>query len=97
MGSCLTKCSGGRDEVQQDDRYNLDNRAGKPSGDVNQTNQYDEKLRNKSRHLADGGVGGSGDGGKGWRRRSSGLSRYSQDGRHVIHPPCSIGAFNIQK
>jgi deoxyribonuclease-1-like protein len=87
MGSCLTKCHG-RQQEQPDDRY--ESGGAKASGD-HQDNEFDEDVRKKSRHRADGG------GDHEWRRKSSGLSRYSQDGRHVIHPPCCIGAFNIQK
>ena len=31
------------------------------------------------------------------RRKSSGLSRYSGDGRHVIEKPFSIAAFNVKR
>ena len=92
MGSCLTKCHHGQqEETRPDDRYTTDNTR----ADSNrvQDPEFDENLRQKSRHRADG----DGDRGKGWRRKSSGLSRFSQDGRHVIQPPFTVGAFNIQK
>ena len=31
------------------------------------------------------------------RRKSSGLSRYSNDGKHVLEDPLKIGAFNVRK
>ena len=48
---------------------------------------FQEERRRKSR---DGG-------GRKFRRRSSGLSRYSDDGKHVIEAPLRIGAFNVRK
>ena len=31
------------------------------------------------------------------RRKSSGLSRYSSDGKHVVEDPLRIAAFNVRK
>ncbi len=92
MGSCLTKCHHDhQEEIKPDDRYTSEEGA---DNSITFDYEFDEDFRSKSRHRA---ADGGGDRGKGWRRKSSGLSRFSQDGRHVIHPPFTVGAFNIQK
>eukprot|EP00088_Acartia_fossae_P043967 TRINITY_DN4655_c0_g1_i1.p1 TRINITY_DN4655_c0_g1~~TRINITY_DN4655_c0_g1_i1.p1 ORF type:complete len:469 (-),score=97.58 TRINITY_DN4655_c0_g1_i1:130-1536(-) len=85
MGDCLTKLQ------ENDDKENED--PAQYGDDL----EFDESQRNRSR-LA-GGVGHQGDGaGERLRRRkSSGLSKYSQDGLHVVNKPICIGAFNVQR
>ena len=95
MGSCLTKChQDQQEEIRPDNRYTSEEGADNSITDHFPDSEFDEDFRSKSRHRA---ADGGGDRGQGWRRKSSGLSRFSQDGRHVIHPPFTVGAFNIQK
>jgi len=54
---------------------------------VNREDSFDEVERRKSKDLGDVNS----------RRRSSGLSRYSIDGKHVLEDPLRIAAFNVRK
>ena len=87
MGDCLTKLKGTDDKENQDPAHYEDDL------------EFDESLRNRSR--LDAGVGHGGDssaaGERLRRRKSSGLSKYSQDGLHVVNKPICIGAFNVQR
>jgi len=54
---------------------------------VNREDSFDEVERRKSKDLGEVNS----------RRRSSGLSRYSIDGKHVLEDPLRIAAFNVRK
>ena len=54
---------------------------------IKREDSFEEVERRKSR---DQGIVKS-------RRKSSGLSRYSSDGKHVVEDPLRIAAFNVRK
>ena len=54
---------------------------------IKREDSFEEVERRKSR---DHGIVHS-------RRKSSGLSRYSSEGKHVVEDPLRIGAFNVRK
>ncbi|XP_023335778.1 deoxyribonuclease-1 isoform X2 [Eurytemora carolleeae] len=101
MGKCLSVCRH-RDENENDSAEKSD-----------QDQSFQEKQRRKTRdehrrRISSGEtdrkrvVGEGGDDERqvkhqGRRRKSSGLSRYSGDGRHVVENPFSIAAFNVKR
>ena len=54
---------------------------------IKREDSFEEVERRKSRDLGDVHS----------RRKSSGLSRYSSDGKHVVEDPLRIAAFNVRK
>ena len=54
---------------------------------IKREDSFEEVERRKSRDH----------GGVNWRRKSSALSRYSGDGKHVLEDPLRIAAFNVRK